>query len=231
MALGTGLLPYVIDMKVSGARDATCRACWEVIVERLDDVDSAVAYARIQQHVATHHVPAQVFAEPMTDAEHRAMDLTAELVNLMCSEVIGHGAARDGDVAELVADIHRIQHRILRQAAGRAYPDRYRMLGGDPPAPAVQVPPQVDPNLRRGWRCGSCNVVATTALEVLHELVPNEQTGRGLPTASLLASHLVDGDSHLLHRVIIDGERIVVEDSPEGQKLFAKLLPWMQARP
>lgn len=71
--------------------------------------------------------------EFMTGAEHRAMDLTAELYNLICTEIIGHGPSRQGDVAELVADIHRIQHRILRQAAGRAYPDRYRMLGGPPP--------------------------------------------------------------------------------------------------
>lgn len=68
----------------------------------------------------------------MTPAEHRAMELTAELFNLMCREVIDHGPARQGDVSELAADIHRLQHRILRQAAGRAYPDRYRMLGGWP---------------------------------------------------------------------------------------------------
>jgi hypothetical protein len=69
----------------------------------------------------------------MTPAEHRAMELTAELYNLICNEIIGRGPSRAGDVDELVADIHRLQHRILRQAAARAYPDRYRLLGGPPP--------------------------------------------------------------------------------------------------
>lgn len=66
----------------------------------------------------------------LTDAEHRAMDLTAQLYNLLCRDVIGDGPSRDGDCAELAAEIHTIQHRIMAQAAARAYPDRYRLMGG-----------------------------------------------------------------------------------------------------
>jgi hypothetical protein len=71
-------------------------------------------------------------AEPLTPAEHRAMDLTVELRNVIRNEIITEGAGARQDRAELAADIHRIQHRILRQAAARAYPDRYRLLGGWP---------------------------------------------------------------------------------------------------
>ncbi len=66
----------------------------------------------------------------LTEAEHRAMDLTVQLWNLLCREIIGNGPSRPGDVQELARDLHVIQERILAQAAGRAYPDRYRLLGG-----------------------------------------------------------------------------------------------------
>ena len=66
----------------------------------------------------------------LTPAELQAMDLTVELVNLMCGQVIGQGPSRPGDIAEFVSSIHRIQQQILSQAAARAYPDRFRLLGG-----------------------------------------------------------------------------------------------------
>lgn len=68
----------------------------------------------------------------LTPDEHRAMDMTAELWNLLAQKVVGRGSARDGDMAELASDVHRIQERILAQAAARAFPDRYRLLGGWP---------------------------------------------------------------------------------------------------
>ena len=67
----------------------------------------------------------------LTEAEQRAMDLTAELAGLLIGDVIGAGASRHGDVSEMVAHIHGIQHAIMAQAAARAYPDRYRLLGDD----------------------------------------------------------------------------------------------------
>jgi len=65
----------------------------------------------------------------LTEAEHRAMDLTVELVNLIAGEIVGHGRTRESDLNELVRDIHAVQRTILKQAAARAYPDRYRLLG------------------------------------------------------------------------------------------------------
>lgn len=65
----------------------------------------------------------------LTDAEREAMDLTAELTGLVCQRVIGHGPTRATDVAEFVDKIHQIQHVILSQAAARAHPEWYRLLG------------------------------------------------------------------------------------------------------
>lgn len=70
----------------------------------------------------------------MTAAEHRAMDLTAELVNVLVQEVIGDGPGRTGDVNEVVHHVHSLQRLIMSQAAGRAYPHRYRLLGGRAPS-------------------------------------------------------------------------------------------------
>lgn len=70
--------------------------------------------------------------EIMTAAEHRAMELTAELAKLMRHEIIAEGPAWRNDHREFMADLHHIQHRILKQAAARAYPDLYRLLGGWP---------------------------------------------------------------------------------------------------
>lgn len=67
----------------------------------------------------------------MTDAEHRAMDLTAQLWDLMVTEVIEDGPAADQDRREFAAQIHAVQHTIMAQVAARAYPDKYRTLGGD----------------------------------------------------------------------------------------------------
>lgn len=65
----------------------------------------------------------------LTGPEHDAMKLTAELTNLVMRDVIGDEASRAGDVAEFVGMIHAIQHFIMAQAAARAYPSLYRLLG------------------------------------------------------------------------------------------------------
>lgn len=68
--------------------------------------------------------------ELLTQDEHRAMELTAELWNLLNRQVIASGPSHDGDCAELCGHVHAIQRMVLAQAAARAYPDRYRLLGG-----------------------------------------------------------------------------------------------------
>lgn len=66
---------------------------------------------------------------PLTADEHRFMDLTADLANLL-ARIVGHESSRAGDLNEAVAHIHALQAMVLAQAAARAYPDRYRLLGG-----------------------------------------------------------------------------------------------------
>jgi hypothetical protein len=68
-------------------------------------------------------------ASLLTADEHEAIDLTGRLANLM-DRIVGEGQTRTADLNEVVQRIQAIQHMILAQAAARAYPDRYRLLGG-----------------------------------------------------------------------------------------------------
>ena len=67
----------------------------------------------------------------LTETEHEAMDLTAELMRAM-RQIMGD-ANIAGDLNEAAAHIHGIQNMILANAAARAYPDRYRLLGQQGP--------------------------------------------------------------------------------------------------
>ena len=65
----------------------------------------------------------------LTSDEHAAIALAGQLATLL-SMIIGDGTAREGDMQEAVHHIHALQAMILAQAAARAYPSRYRLLGG-----------------------------------------------------------------------------------------------------
>lgn len=64
----------------------------------------------------------------LTADERRAMKVSADLWNLL-NVIVGNGPSRLNDLRELAAHIHGIQHAIMSQAAARAYPDLYRLLG------------------------------------------------------------------------------------------------------
>lgn len=64
----------------------------------------------------------------LTANEHRAVALAADLWNLLAT-IVGNGPSRNGDLSELAHHIHGIQRAVLKQAAARAYPDLYRLLG------------------------------------------------------------------------------------------------------
>ena len=66
----------------------------------------------------------------LTAAEHQAMRATVDLYHHL-ARIVGDGQARHSDMDEVVRHIHALQWMILAQAAGRAYPDQYRLLGGD----------------------------------------------------------------------------------------------------
>lgn len=92
----------------------------------------------------------------LTEAERQAVALTAALWNLLAADVVGHGRSRPGDLAELGHHVHAIQQAVLSQAAARAYPDLYRLLGGElavPLRPAAAAPqrPARRPGVKRRW--------------------------------------------------------------------------------
>ena len=70
-------------------------------------------------------------SELLTEAEHAAMDLTADLMRALRG-IMGD-ANLAGDLNEAAAHIHGLQSMILANAAARAYPDRYRLLGQQGP--------------------------------------------------------------------------------------------------
>jgi len=73
--------------------------------------------------------------ELLTEDEHEAIRLSGQLWNLLNRIVkAGGGEAQDGDIRELIQPIHQIQRAVLCNAAARAYPDRYRPLGGNKPS-------------------------------------------------------------------------------------------------
>jgi hypothetical protein len=65
----------------------------------------------------------------LTDAERKAVRLAGELYTFIRDEVCGDGPAREPDLAELAADVHRIQHLVMAQAAARLYPGEFRLMG------------------------------------------------------------------------------------------------------
>lgn len=70
----------------------------------------------------------------LTGAEHAVIRQAGDLYTAACA-VVGDGPTRDADLAELIAHVHAIQHTVMAQAASRAYPEEYRLLGGmvEPP--------------------------------------------------------------------------------------------------
>jgi hypothetical protein len=105
--------------------------------------------------------------ELLTPAEHDAIAQTAELWKTLCA-ITSDGPARDGDLRELIFHIHGIQRAVLKQAAARAYPDLYRLLGGDPPPAPEYVAelvtcPGCQPAHQHTRRCDPASGVCDTA--------------------------------------------------------------------
>lgn len=67
-------------------------------------------------------------ADLLTPSEHQLVELLAHVANLF-SDIVGDDRSRNGDIAEAVDKIHALQNMVLSQAAARAYPAMYRLLG------------------------------------------------------------------------------------------------------
>jgi hypothetical protein len=65
----------------------------------------------------------------LTTDEREALRLTKELCNVVVLRVMKPGTEFEADHRMFVTQIHAIQHMIMAQAAARAYPADYRLLG------------------------------------------------------------------------------------------------------
>jgi hypothetical protein len=69
----------------------------------------------------------------LTKDEQRALELSGELANLL-HKIITEGGLTESmvthDWREGAEKIHALQHMIMSQAAARAYPHKFRLLGG-----------------------------------------------------------------------------------------------------
>ena len=67
-------------------------------------------------------------SDHLTTEEHAVIRQAGDLWGSIC-KAIPDGPTRDADLAELIPHIHAIQHTFMANAAARAYPDTYRLLG------------------------------------------------------------------------------------------------------
>lgn len=98
--------------------------------------------ARLQRELAEMRVRVHESAELLTAAEHDAVAQAAELWGSLTA-IVADGPARAGDLSELIFHVHAIQRAVLKQAAARAYPDLYRLLGGWPVEPKPEFVAEV----------------------------------------------------------------------------------------
>ena len=68
-------------------------------------------------------------ASLLTGSEHEAVRQAGLLYSLIAKHVVADGPTRDEDLAELRTAIHVIQRMVLAQAAARACPQEFRLLG------------------------------------------------------------------------------------------------------
>lgn len=67
-------------------------------------------------------------AELLTPTEKEIVELLGQAASKF-RRIVGPYPHGEHDVAEFVHHIHACQQAVLSQAAGRAYPDTYRLMG------------------------------------------------------------------------------------------------------
>ena len=82
---------------------------------------------------ANHEFGKEQYLAPelLTDEEHKIVEDLGAMWNRFCT-VVPPGMARENDLQEAMVHIHALQNMVLSQAARRAFPQVYRMLGGPP---------------------------------------------------------------------------------------------------
>jgi len=78
---------------------------------------------------AARGAPALPASVLLTDEEREAVRLAGMLYTLIADHVMAGGPNQESDLAEVRALVHGIQYRVMANAAGRAYPGEFRLLG------------------------------------------------------------------------------------------------------
>lgn len=86
----------------------------------------------------------------LTADEHEAIRLLGKVANLLARSIIADGPTRGHDTDEAFFHVHALQRMVGSQAAARAYPDQFRLLGSTIPlAPDAEfgqlTAPDVEP--------------------------------------------------------------------------------------
>lgn len=68
-------------------------------------------------------------AAELTMTEQHLLELLGKVHNEF-TYVVGRGPSRMQDLTEVCNHVHALQNMVLAQTAARAYPDRYRLMGG-----------------------------------------------------------------------------------------------------
>lgn len=66
--------------------------------------------------------------ELLTPLEQKVIEDLGNIWNDLC-DIVGTELTRDSDLMEAIAHVHALQRTVMAQAAGRAYPSRFRLLG------------------------------------------------------------------------------------------------------
>lgn len=111
------------DLIIEAARTAAARKAVDAeIIAAIDKALAMIPEVDMRDAIESLLLP----------VEHKAIQLSAELFNAVVA-ITGDGPTREADLAELAHDVHHLQTRILAQAAGRAFPHSYRLLGSTIP--------------------------------------------------------------------------------------------------
>jgi hypothetical protein len=79
----------------------------------------------------------------LTADEREAVRQAGQLYTFIAECIVADGPTRAGDLAELAAAVHVIQHAVMAQGAARAYPAEFRLLGATVTADSRTASPPV----------------------------------------------------------------------------------------
>jgi DNA-binding transcriptional regulator YhcF (GntR family) len=89
--------------------------------------------------------PDTLAGDLLTADEREAVRHAGQLYVLIAERIVGHGPTRDDDLAEIRAAIHVIQRAVESQAAARAYPKEFRLLGKE----IIRLPTRPDKEIEQ----------------------------------------------------------------------------------